>query len=123
MAVDLSGSSSAASSSTSTLAANTFVKDTSINVSASGSVQETSIVIPVPPPPPPRAPVIVPKTIPKVKKAPVAPGDRVQTRSRSYADVAAEGGAAGGSGIVRYSILVLSYVSALVCFLVLFHLC
>ena len=54
------------------------------------------------PPPPPRAPVIVPKTIPKVKKAPVAPvGDRVQTQSRSYADVAAEVGAAGGSGIVR----------------------
>ena len=102
MTVDLSGSSSAASSSTSTLAANTSVTDLSINVSASGSVQKTSIVIPVPPPPPPRAPVVVPKAIPKVKKAPVAPvGDRVQTRSRSYADVAAEGGAAGGSGIVR----------------------
>ena len=102
MTVDLSGSSSAASSSTSTLAANTFVKDTSINVSASGSVQETSIVIPVPPPPPPRAPVIVPKTIPKVKKAPVASvGEGVQTWSQLQATVSAVDGVASGSGIVR----------------------
>ena len=103
VSIDLSDSSSAASSSTSTLAANTSVKDLSIDVSASGSVRKAPvIVIPVPPPPPPRAPNVIPKAIPKVKKAPVAHvGDRVQTRSRSYADVAAEGGAAGGSGIAR----------------------
>ena len=103
VSVDLSDSSSATSSSTSTLAASTSVKDLSIDVSASGSVRKAPvIVIPVPPPPPPRAPNVILKAIPKVKKAPVAPvGDRVQTQSRSYADVAAEGGAAGGSGIVR----------------------
>ena len=102
MTVDLSGSSSAASSSTSTLAANTSVKDLSINVSASGSVQKTSIVIPVPPPPPPRAPVVVPKAIPKVKKDPVASvGEGVQTPSQLQATVSAVDGAASGSGIVR----------------------
>ena len=100
MAVDLSGSSSAASSSTSIFAANTSVKDTSINVSASDSVQEDSIVIPVPSPPPPKAPVNVPKAIPKVKKAPVAPvGEGVQTRSQLQATVSAVDGAASGSGI------------------------
>ena len=97
MAVDLSGSSSAASSSTSIFAANTSVKDTSINVSASDSVQEDSIVIPVPSPPPP---VNVPKAIPKVKKAPVPPvGEGVQTRSQLQATVSAVDGAASGSGI------------------------
>ena len=103
VSIDLSDSSSAASSSTSTLAANTSVKDLSIDVSASGSVQKAPvIVIPVPPPPPPRAANVILKAIPKVKKAPVAPvGDSVQSQSRSYADVAAEGGAAGGSGIAR----------------------
>ena len=101
VSVDLSDSFSATSSSTSTLAASTSVKDLSIDVSASGSVRKAPVIV-IPVPPPPRAPNVIPKAIPKVKKAPVAHvGDRVQTRSRSYADVAAEGGAAGGSGIVR----------------------